>query len=153
MLSSSLSDYAQNVICAEDMAKVLAFLSRDDLAHIECRRHVIDGERIFANVMELKTAPADQKPYEAHRRYADVHFVISGEEHVGIAPVAELEPVGEFSEKDDFGLYGEPAREAWVTLRAGDLVVTPPCDAHKPGCCGEDGPAKLKKVCVKILVA
>lgn len=153
MLFSSLSDYGQSVISAEDMAKVLEFLSRDDLAQIECRRHDIDGERIFANVMELETAPADQKPYEAHRRYADVHFVISGEEHVGIAPVAELEPAGEFSEKDDFGLYGEPTREAWVTLRTGDLVVTPPCDAHKPGCCGEAGPAKLKKVCVKILVA
>lgn len=153
MLFSSLSDYGQNVISSEDMAKVLAFLSRDDLEQIECGRHDIDGERIFANVMELETAPADKKPYEAHRRYADVHFVISGEEHVGLAPVAELEPAGEFSEKDDFGLYGEPERESWVTLRAGDLVVTPPCDAHKPGCCGEAGPARLKKVCVKILVA
>ncbi len=153
MLCSSLSDYAQNVICAEDMDKVLAFLSRDDIAEVECGRHEIDGERIYANVMEIETAPASSKAYEAHRRYADVHFVIRGEEHFGVAPVAELEPAGEFSEKDDFGLYGEPERESWAILRAGDLVVTPPCDAHKPGCCGEAGPAPLKKICVKVLVA
>ena len=43
-------------------------------------------------------------------------------------------------------------REAWVEMHEGDLVVTPPCDAHKPGCCTEAGPAKLKKACVKVLV-
>ena len=52
---------------------------------------------------------------------------------------------------DDFGLYVPGDREAWATLRPGDLVVTPPCDAHKPGCCPGE-PAPLKKVCVKVLV-
>lgn len=156
MLFSSLTDYPQNLIPADRMAKALEFLSRDDLATIECRRHDIDGDEVFANVMEFETMPASEKPYEAHRRYADIHFVIAGEERLATSPVAELEPMGDFNEQDDFGLYATPGkegREAWVTLRAGDLVVTPPCDAHKPGCCGEAGPAKLKKVCVKILVA
>lgn len=152
MLFSSISDYAQSVIPADRMAKVLEFLSRDDLATIECGRHDIDGDTIYANVMEFETSPASSKSYEAHRRYADVHFVIKGEEHLACAPVAETEPEGDFNEADDFGLYTNPAREAWVTLHEGDLVVTPPCDAHKPGCCGEEGPAKLKKVCVKVLV-
>ena len=55
------------------------------------------------------------------------------------------------NEEDGFGLYANPAREAWVTLHEGDIVVTPPEDAHKPGCC-EDAPAPLKKICVKVLV-
>ena len=63
----------------------------------------------------------------------------------------EVEPVCDFNEEDDFGLYANPAREAWVTLHEGDIVVTPPEDAHKPGCC-EDAPAPLKKICVKVLV-
>ena len=68
-----------------------------------------------------------------------------------MAPVDEVEPVCDFNEEDDFGLYANPAREAWVTLHEGDIVVTPPEDAHKPGCC-EDAPAPLKKICVKVLV-
>ena len=36
-------------------------------------------------------------------------------------------------------------------INEGDIVVTPPEDAHKPGCC-EDAPAPLKKICVKVLV-
>lgn len=152
MLFSSLSDYAQSVVPADRMAKVLEFLSRDDLADIECGRHDIDGDNVFANVMEFETVPASEKPFEAHRRYADVHFVISGVERLACAPVDELEALGEYNDGDDYGLYVNPKREAWVEMHEGDLVVTPPCDAHKPGCCTEAGPAKLKKVCVKVLV-
>lgn len=152
MLFSSLSDYSQSVIPADRMAKVLEFLGRDGLADIECGRYDIDGDAIYANVMEFETVPAAEKPFEAHRRYADVHFVISGVERLATAPVRELEPLGEFNRKDDFGLYVNAPREAWVELHEDDLVVTPPCDAHKPGCCAEAGPAKLKKVCVKVLV-
>ena len=96
--------------------------------------------------------PASEKPFEAHRRYADVHFVISGVERLACAPVDELEALGEYNEGDDYGLYVNAKREAWVEMHEGDLVVTPPCDAHKPGCCTEAGPAKLKKACVKVLV-
>ena len=151
MLFSSLSDYTQSVIPAARMAKVLEFLSRDDLAAIECGRHDIVGDEVFANVMEFTTVPAAEKNYEAHRRYADIHYVISGVERLAVAPIDEVEPVCDFNEEDDFGLYANPAREAWVTLHEGDIVVTPPEDAHKPGCC-EDAPAPLKKICVKVLV-
>ena len=66
--------------------------------------------------------------------------------------VDELEALGEYNDGDDYGLYVNAKREAWVEMHEGDLVVTPPCDAHKPGCCTEAGPAKLKKACVKVLV-
>lgn len=153
MIFTSLANASANDITDGRLAKALAFLSRDDLAGLAPGRHDIDGDEVFANVQELTTVPADEKGYEAHRRYADVHYVISGTELIGIAPVGECSAAGEFSEADDFGLYAPGDRESWVTLRPGELVVTPPCDAHKPGCCppGSD-PAPLKKICVKVLV-
>lgn len=151
MIFTSLADAARNDVTSARMAKALEFLARPDLAALAPGRHEIMGDEVFANVQELTTVRPGEKNYEAHRRYADVHYVISGEELMGVAPVGECEPVGEFSEADDFGLYVPGDREAWATLRPGDLVVTPPCDAHKPGCCPGE-PAPLKKVCVKVLV-
>lgn len=151
MIFTSLADAARNDVTSARMAKALEFLARPDLAELAPGRHEIMGDEVFANVQELTTVRPGEKNYEAHRRYADVHYVISGEELLGVAPVGECEPVGEFSEADDFGLYVPGDREAWATLRPGDLVVTPPCDAHKPGCCPGE-PAPLKKVCVKVLV-
>ena len=153
MIASSLADLPANELPAERLAQALAFLGREDLADLAPGRHDICGDEVFANVQELVTVAPAEKSYEAHRRYADIHYVIEGSELIGIAPVGECSPVGEFSEPDDFGLYESGARESWVALRPGELVVTPPCDAHKPGCClpGE-GPAPLKKICLKVLV-
>ena len=153
MIFTSLSNAAANDLTTERYQKALSFLAREDLAELEPGRHEIDGDEVFANVQEFTTVPAGEKNYEAHRRYADVHYVISGTELMGVAPVDECAAVGEFSEADDFGLFTPGAREAWVTLAPGELVVTPPCDAHKPGC-GPEGaePATLKKICVTVLV-
>ncbi|MDM8270623.1 YhcH/YjgK/YiaL family protein [Thermophilibacter provencensis] len=151
MIFTSLAHAGSNDLSAARFAKALEFLSRPDLADLEPGRHDIMGDEVFANVQELTTVPAGEKNYEAHRRYADIHYVISGTELLGVAPIEECAPVGEFSESDDFGLYTPGAREAWATLVPGDLVVTPPCDAHKPGCCPGE-PAPLKKICVKVLV-
>ena len=153
MIFSSLANLGANVLSEERVAKALAFLAREDLAGLEGGRHEICGDEVFANVQEIVTVPADEKDYEAHRRYADIHYVISGTELIGVAPVGECAPVGEFSEADDFGLFAPGGRESWVVVRPGELVVTPPCDAHTPGCCpcGTE-PAPLKKICVKVLV-
>lgn len=151
MLFANIADVFQNDVSAPRLKKALDFIANTDLSQLECGRHDIDGDEVFANVMEFTTVPASEKNYEAHRRYADVHVVISGTEVLGVAPIGECEPVGDFNEADDFGLYTAPGREAWVTLHEGDLVVTPPADAHKPGCC-EGEPAPLKKACIKVLV-
>lgn len=153
MIFTSLSDAPVSGLSADRLGRALEFLAREDLADLEPGRHEVMGDEVFANVQELTTVPSGEKNYEAHRRYADVHFVISGTELIGVAPVGECEPVGEFSEEDDFGLYTPGDRESWVVVRPGELVVTPPSDAHKPGCCPAGaGPAPLKKVCVKVLV-
>ena len=151
MIFASLAHVSENELPADRLAKALAFLAREDLAELPAGRHEIDGDAVFANVQELTTVAPGEKDYEAHRRYADIHYVISGTELIGVAPVGECAPAGDFSEEDDFGLFTPGAREAWATLVPGDLVVTPPCDAHKPGCC-PGAPAPLKKVCVKVLV-
>lgn len=153
MIFSSIEHVRDNDLSAARFAKALAFLAREDLAALAPGRHEIDGDEVFANVQELVTVPAGEKSYEAHRRYADIHYVVSGTELICVAPVGECEPVGEFSEADDFGLFTPGDREASAVLRAGDLVVTPPCDAHKPGCypAGAE-PAPLRKICVKVLV-
>lgn len=151
MLFASLANLSQNNVASDRFAKALAWLESTDLASLEPGRHDICGDEVFANVQELTTVNPGDKNYEAHRKYADIHYVISGVEKIGVAPVDECEAVCDFNEADDFGLFANPAREAWVTLHEGELCVTPPADAHKPGCC-TDEPAALKKICVKVLV-
>ena len=119
MILDSLQNKERYVSLHPRFKAVFDFIDTHDVAALPCGRHEIDGDEVFANVQELVTVPAGEKNYEAHRRYADIHYVISGTELIGIAPVGECEPVGEFSEADDFGLFTPGGREAWATLRPG----------------------------------
>ena len=55
-----------------------------------------------------------------------------------------------FDEGNDFGLYETPEQCTNVVLRAGDLAVLAPEDAHKPGCTLGFEPCHVRKIVVKV---
>lgn len=52
--------------------------------------------------------------------------------------------------KTTFGLYETPEQCTNVVLRAGDLAVLAPEDAHKPGCTLGSEPCHVRKIVVKV---
>ena len=151
MLVTTLDHAAGNDYLAARFQKAYAFLNRDDLGSLPLGRVDIDGDAVFANVQEYDTVPAEEKQLEAHRRYYDVQFVVSGEEVMQYAPLEGLAKVQPFDEDADFGLYCTPERPSSIVLRAGDVAVLAPEDAHKPGC-ALDAPCCVRKIVVKVLV-
>ncbi|WP_371298064.1 YhcH/YjgK/YiaL family protein [Paraeggerthella sp.] len=146
-----LAHAAQNDYLAERFRKAYEFLSRDDLAALPLGRVDIDGDDVFANVQEYETVPAPDKRMEAHRRYYDVQFVVSGEELIQYAPLEGMIEIGSFDEDSDFGVYGTPPGCSSIVLRAGQIAVFAPEDGHKPGC--SFGAAKhVRKIVVKVRV-
>lgn len=154
MIFSTIQDVLSNDVRDKRLSRALEFLRETDMAGLACGRHDIMGDEVYANVMAFDTVAPSEKEFEAHRRYADIHYCIEGTELIGVATIDEVDLLGDFNEADDFGIYHEKGRVQWVTLTPGDLLVTYPFDAHKPGCHPEDAaPAHLKKACVKVLVA
>ena len=151
MLVTTLDHAAGNDYLAARFQKAYAFLNRDYLGSLPLGRVDIDGDAVFANVQEYDTVPAEEKQLEAHRRYYDVQFVVSGEEVMQYAPLEGLAKVQPFDEDADFGLYCTPERPSSIVLRAGDVAVLAPEDAHKPGC-ALDAPCCVRKIVVKVLV-
>ena len=154
MIAANLAHAMESEACMRRLALALEWLGKTDMVALEPGRHEILGDEIFANVMEVTTSKPETKSFEAHKAYLDVHYVIEGEELIGVAPVGECPELQAYGETDDYGLYddpAEPARVTWVTLRPGELCVTPPADAHKPACTAGE-PVHLKKACVKVHV-
>ena len=151
MLLTTIDHAGLNDISERRLALALDWLRTTDLAALEPGRHEILGDEVFANVMEFVTSPAESKAFEAHRRYHDIHCVIKGEEVIYVAPLMETVPLTEHDEANDFRLIDYPAHLSALHLRAGEICLTTPADAHKPGCC-LDEPAPLKKAVVKVAV-
>src|SRR5688500_2302589 len=73
------------------LSKAFEFLRRPDLATLENGRHEIDGSNVYALVQSYNTTPREKGKFEAHRKYIDVQFVVSGDECMGYANLADLE--------------------------------------------------------------
>lgn len=150
MLVASIENAEARDYLSERLKKAYAFLRENDLGALSCGRHEIDGEDVFANVMEYDTVPAEEKKLEAHKLYYDVQCVASGIERVEVAPLEGLVRAKEYDEADDYALFESPVPATSVVLHAGEIAVLPPEDAHKPGCIAEDAPVHVKKVVVKV---
>lgn len=129
-------------------ADVFEFLRRADLAKLADGRHEIDGERLFAIVSRVEGRGREKALLEAHRRYIDVQFVISGQDCIGWMPTADCERVASpyDPEKDLEFFFDRPA--TWLAVSTGAFAIFYPEDAHAP--LATSGP--IHKAIVKVAV-
>jgi YhcH/YjgK/YiaL family protein len=115
---------------------------------LEDGRHAVEGDEIGAVLATYDTEPESARSFEAHRRYIDVQYILSGREIIYWAPAEELTPAGGYSEKRDILFLSGEAR-ARLRLTQGSFALFYPEDAHKPNCAW-DNPERVRKVVVKV---
>ncbi len=126
------------------------WLAETDIAALSVGSYPIMGDTVVANVQEYTTFPASQGSFEAHDKFFDIQYVVSGQEQFG---VCKREGLVEKERHDDKDLifFEEPENSGSVFLGVGDLIVVAPEDAHKPRC-QAGAPCPVKKVVVKVAV-
>ena len=113
-------------------------------------RHEVDGDHIYINAAEYDTKPAESSCMEHHGRYIDVMWMVSGEEIIGTCPVSQLQEITmPYSEKDDVCLAKLPGCYTELKIKAGDVVILFPEDAHAP-CTHLTAPTEYTKLVIKL---
>jgi YhcH/YjgK/YiaL family protein len=125
-----------------------SYLVENDFTDVLPGRVDLSGDAIYALIQEYETRPPEQGKWEAHRRYIDVQYIVTGRERMLFAPIETLEAGDYVPEKDFLPLTG---RGSTVDLSAGFFIIFFPEDAHMPGL-SIDHPEPVKKVVVKIRV-
>lgn len=114
-------------------------------------RYEIDGDRIYAMVQTYASRPAEEVPWEAHRKYIDIQFMLSGRERIGCADVKAMTDPDAYSPDKDAQLAGGASAPAYLPMTRGSFVILYPQDAHQPAC--RDGEASdVVKIVVKVLL-
>lgn len=94
----------------------------------------IQGKNVSGNVFDTNTADASDdgniKPFEAHKRFIDIHYIISENESFGYEDIEYLSPITEYREDNDCILYEGEINK--VMLHEGDFCIVFPEDAHIP---------------------
>ena len=149
MILDKLKNYNKYFAGDSPFVKGFKFILNIDPANLADGKHEIDGENVFALVSSYTTKDASEKQPEAHRKYADIQYVIIGTESIGYAHLEGQKVTKEYDEENDIIFYDEVS--FYFRLPTGSFAVFLPDDIHMPGIV--DGEAcNVKKVVVKVRI-
>lgn len=114
---------------SEEVKKVIDFIKSTDLSNFSKGIHEIEGKDFFVNIVEYNLKDEDCGFWEAHRKYLDVHFMISGSERIKMN-FLENSKVKDYKEEDDFVSFECGKENSYVDLGDGDFLVCYPHDVH-----------------------
>jgi len=132
----------------ERFAKALHYLQSTDYSNFVPGKYEIEDKDIYALVQYYLTGEK-KDCLEAHRRYADIHYIVNGIEIMGVANKDDLN-AGEYDNITDYvPMKGEAS---FFAVYEGSFVIFYPQDAHMPGLIFES-PQMIKKIVMKVLLA
>jgi biofilm protein TabA len=135
----------------ERWEKAFKFLKDSDLTGLAVKRYDIDGDNLYATVSEYTSKNEETANFEAHRKYIDIQYVISGKELINVAPLTSVkEVVTPYDSAKDI--------EFLTVIKVVDYKASPsnffiffPGDVHRPGL--KDGVnSPVRKVVIKVKV-
>lgn len=137
-------------LCMEDgIFKCFNYAKENELSAYDRGCHEIDAKRIFVNIVEYETVKPEDRFWEAHREYLDVHLMLEGTERIDLNFIQNMD-VKEYAAKDDF-LSMDGEKNASVILKPGDFLVCYPTDAHRTAVAA-DKQENIKKAIFKVKI-
>lgn len=142
---SNLNTYAS---ISEDIRIGLEFLYNVK-ADVEIGVHEL-SPRVKAIVSEYTTKRENEYGYEAHRKYIDIQYLISGREKICCLPLENLKETKAYSVENDAAFYKDADVKAQeLLLGGGYFAIFFPQDGHMPQLC-VDKLEPVKKVVIKV---
>ena len=149
MIFGNIQNLEEYPFLEEQIKECFAYAREHELVSYKKGSHEIDGDRLFVNVVEYTTTTAEERFWEAHRQYLDLHLMLRGTEQIDLNFIQNMD-VKEFVEKDDF-LPMDGEKNSSVILRDGDFLICYPSDGHRTAV-AVDGPETIKKAIFKIRI-
>ena len=135
------------------LRRALEHLRDTDFEAKPAGNYDLEGKDIYVQVIDMTSrSDAECKP-EVHRQYADVQFLVRGQERIGVSIDTGAHTVAEnYLDSRDLLFYAPVPDEAVLTMRPGSFAVFMPLDVHRPG--GAVGtPEPIRKVVMKVRVS
>ncbi len=149
MIYGNIRHMEEYAFLEEAVKSCFEYLWNHDLTAFEVGSHPIDGERLFVNIAEYTTTTAENRFWEAHRDYLDVHVMLRGQEQIDLNFIENMR-CGEYEKEEDF-LPLEGEKNGFVILNPGDFLICFPGDGHRTAVAPK-APEKVKKAIFKVRI-
>ncbi|MBM6936987.1 YhcH/YjgK/YiaL family protein [Pseudoflavonifractor phocaeensis] len=134
----------------ERFRTALEWMATADVSGLSNRDQVvIDGDNVYAKYFDMETKSPEGAMPEGHSNYADIQYLLDGEEAVGYALKGSEPPAKPYNPEKDIAFWDVPY--STIRLKAGDFYIVWPDDLHAPRLAlGEPGKVRLLVVKVKL---
>lgn len=148
MIIDHISNYELYIGRYEKIDKAISYIKSMDFKDVKPGMHEIDGEEIFFNLIEYETKQEEERFWESHKKYIDLHYILEGKEFIGYEQFNRMEIKEPYNETDDFYLL-EGRLQSKVLLQKDDFMILFPDDVHMTAL-KVDETAQVRKVVFKI---
>ena len=124
-----------------------AFIKKYISSPLPVGKYEIDGSRVFAMVQEYE--PKTENRFEAHRKYIDIQFIISGREKMLCGNIDSYETQESYDADKDVEFFKGDKFLTSITADPGTFAIFFPEDVHKPGLIIDEG-KNVQKIVVKV---
>ena len=136
---------------SDRFAAGFAYLRETDLVNLADGRYEIDGKNVFAIVQTYFAKPQAEGRWEAHRDHADIQYVASAAERMGVVPLEGMTIESPYDSEKDVEFYASGADVGrFFDVTAGEFAVFFPHDVHMPSLMIAKPQAAVKKVVIKV---
>jgi YhcH/YjgK/YiaL family protein len=140
----------------ERFAAGFKYLRETNFAAVADGKYSIVGDDVFAIVQTYTTKPHADGKWEAHRTYADIQYVFSGVERMGVTPLGSVPSQAPYDADRDVEFFAragaqEGAAGQFFTVAGREFALFLPHDIHMPSL-AVDSPQQVKKVVIKVRV-
>lgn len=127
--------------------KALKFLQQTNFSETPKGKYELDGSNLYYMLQEYSTKTPEEGKWEAHRKYADIQFVVSGTERMGVADIGNFAEATGYDEAADIQFL--KGNGDFFKMQPGSFAVLFPSDVHMPGI-RLDESAAVRKAVMKV---
>jgi YhcH/YjgK/YiaL family protein len=141
---------AQNKLNGNAWQEAFKFLKENDLTKLPVGRYELTEDGLtYATISEYEAKEPEAARYEAHRKYIDLQYVISGVEGMELLPMSDVTQGDEYNPQKDIIFFKDTTKGVLRLADKSVFFIFFPDDVHKPGIRVNEG-SHIKKVVIKI---
>ena len=149
MIKDTLSRAEVYYNISEGIKKGFEWLKTQDFKKLPDGKYFIEEDKIYANIQTYLTK--ETAPFEAHRKYIDIQYMISGCEKIGVSDISSCSSKIPYDAEKDIEFLDCNTTGSFQDLNESEFLLLFPHDAHQPSL-SQTEPANVKKVVVKVRI-
>ena len=144
-------DSLKNIYLYNEIPQNVKIFIKNILIDFALGRHYIDDNN-YANIEEYFTKPLSKAKYEAHEKYIDIQFLLSGNEKIYYRDKNGLTYDTDYDSDKDIIFYNNAVNSHYIELDGSNFAVIFPHEAHAPQIQAGNNQENVVKVVVKVKV-